>query len=360
MKNEDNVDNVLATFTGALIDERSDAEKAKDIQFGEIVGAATPVAWIEKPQNQWRKFPVLDQKNSFMCGAFSMKKLIGVYYWLKYKTWVDFSEEDIYQRRLNRPNAGMAVDDIYRIIGDGVTLKTLTNAAIITDEDADSCVIEPFKRDVGKVFKMGKKIVLGANIDEIASVIQHTGKAVHFMTGFTASEYGRFMPVIENPNLNLYAPSTLRHFITFTDFTLYNGKKCLVAEDSAHFGGYSQRLISEDWINRRTMAATYPMNFLFEQSGDPNKPHYTFTKKLEYSPVFTVVEDVKHLQDILKFEGLFPKNVESTGWYGSTTASSVMAFQKKYKVASDSEIDALQGKSAGPKTIAKLNELYGN
>ena len=68
--------------------------------------------------------------------------------------------------------------------------------------------------------------------------------------------------------------------------------------------------------------------------------------------------EVKALQDALKIDGTFPKNVISTGFYGNITAKAVYAFQTKYKVASPQELISLKGQIAGKKTRAKLNQLF--
>jgi len=349
-------------FTGALTDKRPLSEQDKDVHFEELVGEAAPVVWTEKPETAWRKFPVFDQKRSSMCGAFSMAKLMGIYFWLRYKTFVDFSPEDIYQRRYNRPGEGMAVDDLYKIVADGVTLKQLTGATIETDTDADSCFIEPFKRDVGRVFQMGDKVVLPNNIDTIASTIQKTGKAVHLFTFFWYYEYDQLIPKIEDKSLTMYTPNRAGHFVVAVDFTLKDGVKYLVVEDSAHFGGLSRRLLSEEWIRNRVIIATYPMKFKFEEGPSlPPAPTATpFKETLRYSRQFASVPDVVRLQDTLKMVGVFPANIESTGWYGPTTCRAVMAFQRKFKVAPEAEIVALQGEVVGPKTIAMLNALQSN
>lgn len=358
-------------FTGALGDTRAPIEKLEDVRFEEIVATANTVNWIEKDKDEWRLFPELNQEDSFMCGAFSMKKLMGVYYWLKYGTYLDFSEEHIYQRRFNKPDAGMAIQDIYRILGEGVTLKVLTNAVINKDADADGCVIENFKHDVGKVFRMGRPVYLSNNIEEIASVIQTTGKAVHYMTYFTSAEWSAFIPKVIDKKLNLYSPKALRHYVTIVDFFLYKGKKYLLVEDSSHFGGISRRLISEEWLAARTAIASYPMNFAFEEKKETLVfSASAFKQVLEFIPWDdkknqpsnmelheSQKDDVKALQELLKVKGFFPANVACTGYYGATTATAVYNFQVSRRVASLSELDSIvpKGGRVGAKTLAQLN-----
>lgn len=68
--------------------------------------------------------------------------------------------------------------------------------------------------------------------------------------------------------------------------------------------------------------------------------------------------EVKALQKALQLDGSFPQTQEITGYYGPLTASSVMNFQKKHKVASLAEILLLRGRRVGQKTLSKLNELF--
>lgn len=345
-------------FLGALLDNRPQHEQDKDPKFEEIVGEAAPVNWVEKPESSWRKFPDFDQKQSSMCGAFSMAKLMGVYYWLKYGVFIEFSPEDIYQRRANRYSGGMYIEDLYKIIGEGVTLKQLTNAKITNDTDADNCVIEPFKRDVGSVFAMGSKVVLPNDIETIASTIQKTGKAVHFLTYFTSDEWSKLIPMIADKNMRSSDPKALRHYVTGVDYVLKDGKKYIVIEDSAPFGGLHRRLLSAEWIALRSIVVTYPMKFKFESGpAYPVVDSFQFTRTMKFSPVFYVDADVRRLQDILKILGCMPANIESSGWYGGITCRAVMAFQRKYNVASETEIQSLGGEVFGPKSLAVINQL---
>jgi peptidoglycan hydrolase-like protein with peptidoglycan-binding domain len=87
----------------------------------------------------------------------------------------------------------------------------------------------------------------------------------------------------------------------------------------------------------------------------PTKPVYKFEVDLKYGQTST---DIANLQDVLQREGLFPVNVDKTGLYGSVTAKAVLGFQTKYNLGTVEELTALAGKLVGPKTRAKLNELY--
>jgi len=347
--------------TGALLDTRPEEVRAKDYQFGEIVASANPVNWIQKPQITWRRFPIFNQNGSGSCVFQTMAKLMGIMYWLKNGQYVHFSATHGYQRRVNKPAPGMGGVDAFDIARKGVTLEELAPSQNMTDAQMDGYKIASYKEKVGEIFKINNYVILPIkNIDTVASVIQTTGKGVMVWFFFEYSEWTD-VPFIKNPNLEPNGSSTVRHSVAAVDFTLWDGKKAIIIEDSwgPTFGLAGQRVITEDFFKARNLFAAYPINFVFEE-GAVDKPHYTFTKTLKFSPTFVTDPDVKALQDILKYEGLFPANTDSTGYYGSVTAKAVLAFQKKYQVTPDAELDALQGRECGPKTIAKLNELYGS
>ena len=71
-------------------------------------------------------------------------------------------------------------------------------------------------------------------------------------------------------------------------------------------------------------------------------------------------ESVRALQGILKYEGLFPSNIAATAYYGAITAKAVYQWQIKHNVASTAELNALQGRRVGKKTLTALNSLYHN
>ncbi len=345
-------------FLGVVDDPRPAEQKEKeDVKFEEIVASADVPLWFEKKESEWRKFPDLNQKRSSMCGAFSGKKELGVFYFTKYNKYPDFSEADIYQRRSNRPEPGMSVEDIYKIFSEGVTLKDLTLENINTDTDADTLKVDPIAREVGKAFATGGgKIIIPNDIDIIASTIRKTGKAIRLLTFFTEAEWSQFIPQVIDRNLYYESRNALRHYVMAVDTFLYKGQKVVLIEDSAWFGGYNRRLVTAEWLAKRVLLSTYLMRFKFEP--ESTRPIYFFVD--DNMRFGQSSNDIKALQDILKYEGMFPTNVASSGYYGSVTASGVIQFQKKYKVDSDAIIDSLGGKSVGPQTRAKLNQLYSS
>lgn len=344
---------------GALIDTRPPEEQAKDFKFEELVASAAPVNWVEKPASEWRSFPIFDQDGSGSCVAQTLKKMLGVYVWLKTGFFVKLSASHIYQRRANRPADGMGADDAFKIVQQGTTLEDFAPSEKMNDAGMDAIKVLPFMEEIGKVFKIGKPIVGPTkDIEAIASIIQQTGKAVmvwfYFSNGLTPREWVD-VPVIKYPNLLLTGPNTARHSVAAVDFTLYKGKKALIIEDSWGLDKATngKRVITEDFFKKRNWYAAHFMNFAFE--GTVSKPHYRFTKDLEFSPTPSFDPDVVALQDILKYETLFPSNVESTGYFGSITRDAVGKFQEKYGLTSPG--GGGYGR-VGPLTRAKLNELY--
>lgn len=348
---------------GAHIDTRPQSQKERDFKFAEAVASAAPVKWVEKKPSEWRKFPIFNQNGSGSCVAQTQAKELGVMRFLKDGQYVHFSATDIYQRRANKPQGGMAGADCRKIAKDGVTLESLVPSQNMTDAEMDAVKIEAYKREVGAVFAVPNYLELPVkDIDAIASVIQETKKAVMVWFYFENREWTE-KPVVLNPGLDLYAASTARHSVTAVDFALVNGKKCLIIDDSwgTSFGQAGQRVITEDFFIARNWYASYLINFRFESQDSPSiqKPKYTFTRELKFSATVSYDADVKALQEILKYEGLFPSNIASTGYYGSITAKYVLAFQRKHNVAPEAELASLEGKVVGSKTRAKLNQLYG-
>lgn len=324
---------------GALREELPAIDESKKIKFEEIVSGATPVIWTDKGNNI-RKFPDYDQKRTMMCGAFSAKKMLGILYWLKENTWIEFSEEDVYQRRKNRPGVGMYMTDVFDLMKKGITLKVLTRAVIKTDADADNCKIEPYKRDVGSVFalKDANPIWINAkDIEEIASIIQVTGKGVLLNVFFIEEEWSREVPKVIDLGLTYGSQRALLHFGVATDFTLRNGVKTIVFDDSAPFGGLLRRYLTSETLKARSQYGAYPMTFKFAE--EEIKPKFTGT--------------IISFQECMRSIGKFPSNVSLVESFGPVTRSALNDFQKAYG------LPQVSNWPLEPKTLAKVKELFG-
>lgn len=341
---------------GAAIDTRPEDKKLKDFFLKELVASANPVNWVEKAKADWRRFPVQDQNGSGSCVMQTIRKLGGVLLWLKENNYVVFSGA-YYNLRSNKPAAGMIGVEAFDIWkNNGLPLEQLVPSEKMTDAQMDAIVVEPYEKDVAKVFAIGGHIGIdNGDFEAVASVIQTTGKAVMVWFYFTSQEWSKEIPTIIDPNLNL--ESANRHSVAAVDYFLFGGKKYLLVEDSAHFGGHTYHLISEEFFKARNWFARYPMSFKFQEpTPQVPKPSHNFKTPMEFGQKNA---EITALQDILKYEGLFPINSSSTGYYGAITAKAVLSWQKKHSVAPVEELDALGGRRVGAKTMSKLNLLYG-
>jgi hypothetical protein len=296
--------------TGARLDERPLEQRKEDIPFKDVVASANPVVWEEK--TSYRTLPVMNQNQTNACGAYSLSKHLSSIYLNNSKEYIKFSVHDIYQRRANKPYPGMNLWDMARIAKEGVTLQELTQGLEFKDVDLDSYPIPKYKRDVGNIFSIeGEPIyVTGGDIETLASIIQTTEKSIIGLFFFTSEEWSNYVPVVKDKGLVYNSERALRHYVNLLDYTLYNGQKCLVVEDSSHFGGFNRRLITEDFLKKRNFINMYMMNFKFSKS---SKPSYTGT--------------FRSLQKCLQSEGYFPVNVSFVENYGPITRKAVRKFK---------------------------------
>ena len=348
--------------SGALVDVRLEIQRAKDFKFEEVVASSAPVDWVEKSPDQWRKFPIFNQNGSGSCVAQTEAKELGIMRYLKDGQYVHFSATDIYQRRANKPAGGMNAVDARSIASQGVTLEVLAPSQSMTDEGMDGATIAPYKHEVGAVFKVPNYLEIPSkDIDTVASVIQQTKKGVMVWFYFQYDEWDT-RPHVVNPILNLGLPTTVRHSVTAVDYTLLaDGRKALIIEDSwgPGAGAGGQRIVDEEFFSMRNWYAGNLVNFRFEDNSQPsptntpNKPIHTFNVDLEFGMVSS---EVVALQDVLKYEGMFPANTQSSGNYGAITQKGVQQFQIKYGITTAGGPG--YGR-VGPLTRAHLNMFYG-
>lgn len=342
---EDNFDNL-----GLIDDPRSEEAKAKDWSNGELAGAVS-VVWQKKDRKDWRTYSKRNQAGSSSCVAQSAAKsmeIIDQYIGDENKI---YSAHPIYRARINYPDGGMYQANAGDICKkQGTTLESLDQS----QNQGESLLNRPIEVETpDKIFGYVPNINV-KDINTVAEIIETHGHC-NLIFHCDRDEYLR-----EKPKYNPNGVIDIGHSIVGVDYFIdEEGDKVILIEDSAGLpstiGGSGLRLITADFLAKRFGSGMY---FIPKTVPTENKPTYTFSKSLTYG--MKGDKDVIALQDILKFEGIFPTTIPSTGNYFNITAKAVLQFQRKYAIDTTQELARLGGRNVGPKTRAKLNELYGS
>lgn len=331
-------------YNGIAEDPRTPDQKAKDFIHEELFSAPPAPKWEERAPKQ---FPIRNQDGSSGCVAFAVAKILGIDEVYEGRGYVDLSPRFIYTLRGNQTTDGMYLPnalDIARQYGAPLEALLPSDNKGETAMNYKGDITADVKANAIK-YKSAGYVELPVDIDAIAAITT-MGKGVLLGNRFDYSEWTDF------PTVDPQSKRSCGHGTAAVDNVLVKGKKYIVMDDSwgPQFAKFGQRYLSQDWLKARCFYAGYTMNFIYE-SDSTEKPHHTFTQWMRRGDKNS---EVVALQNILKYEGLFPLNVESTGLYGPATQRAVKAFQIKYLGTHN------EGKQAGPQTIAKLNSLYSN
>lgn len=318
LKNKDEVQ-----FLGIL----GEQNRQNVFQFDEVVAGASAPVWETRLP---RSFLSQYQYKSSACVAFTVAKIAQILYFLKIGRMIKFSPGWIYRKR-NPKVEGMWIDNAVSLAGSGLPTEELYPSEGLTEEEINSLPDLPFSEGVAKEFALSVNWVeLPVDFDTIASTIQKTKKGVMLWFSFGPGEwFGTSFPFISGS----YKP--YRHSVTAVDAVKHDGTAYIIIEDSADVSSpfKHQKYISRTFLSR-CFLARYPLSFKYDATVD--KPRYD--------------KSIKSLQDCLRFEGVFPSNVPSTGFLGDITIAAIKQFQSRYNIQ--------QTGGVGPVTTAKLVELY--
>lgn len=269
-------------------------------------------------------------------------------------TGYETSAVPIYSARSNKPAQGMAYEDVVKLLPSkriyfekNVPSQNLNDTAMDSQNikgDSLNPVFEPF--------------LLPRSFDEVAKAVRQQGYASVWFRG-TFDEWQQWIISSLASQSN-----QVRHSFAILEAIRVDGIEYLIALDSA--GYYRSTSKKPSWLKTDGLRAI--TREAFEQGAfnqwtvkqiniipPIGKPQYKFNYSLKYGMLKN--DDVRKLQQVLIYEGLLDSDA-NTGNYKNMTRSAVKAFQLKHKVASVQEITQLAGVSVGPKTRAKLNELY--
>jgi hypothetical protein len=336
-------------LNGANKDPRSPEEISKDFKHVELFGFGVS-EWVEKPESTWKNFPIRNQNGSGMCGAFAGAKELGANNVKEYG-FKNLDTRYIYNLRKNKTSPGMYMNDLFDILTNRGAPEDATLVSDgLTEEQGNLYQYTDALNEEAKKFKGSSYIYTRpGNVDDV-NVAINNGYFPIILLRCNIAEWTsepKVIPTMTRANYDV------NHFVCVVDTTLYNGKKCLIIEDSwgSSYGRNGRRILSEDFVDQRVEQIGYVIDWK-ALPAFPKPAKYQFNKILKRG---MNNRDVSALQDVLKYEGCMVPTQVSTGFYGSITANAVKKLWKKYAIATQAEIDSLQGNQVGPKTLAWLN-----
>jgi len=305
--------------------------------------------WIEKKPSEWRRFePIRNQSTSSSCVAHSLALALGIENYLEEERFEVLSARFIYARGyVAETGGGMYYLQALEIARKEGTCLEQQMPSMGLDENAMRRRDDetPNVRWVAQIYKANSYVFLPLDIDVIAGVLEQTKKGILLGTRFNSGGFS-------NPEVILDKNGIYGHAVTATDYTLYNGKKALIFQNSwgrDNWGINGLGIITEEQFKNGVVLAVYLVDFKYE-------PQKTNKPKMVINANFLKVGDrgpeVVKLQIGLQWLGYFPANQECTGYYGGITRQAVRDFQKNYGLLVTGNADL--------NTIKKFNEIFGS
>ncbi len=222
---------------GVIEDNRPKSEKRKD--YVHIAGSVM-INWQEKPQNTWKRYTQRFQAGSYSCLFQSMAKAMETLT----STVMSASE---YFWRSNYPAEGAWLQNL----GDIAKNRHFTSEIKSPSQNQSEAQMNQIKPLVTVIGATAYAFPNFKSIDEIAEAIEAYRHCL-LTFGSNGDEWQK-TPVY------LGTPVTFGHCICAIDYTLINGKKVLICEDSSGQWSSSDglRLITEDFLMKRGTGALY-------------------------------------------------------------------------------------------------------
>lgn len=341
-------------FTGVVEDPRSSVEKKRDWQ-GEEILALGAYSWPTKPQETWRSYPIRNQDGSGMCGPFSTCKALGINNKNETGQYVNLNTAFIYNKRANS-GGGMWMQNMFDIACKyGAPLDPTLSSDGINDDQAAQITFTAAQNAEALTYRSKSYAVIPVNIDTIASVVD---------AGFTPIILLRcaFKEWTAEPFVDPTVTEkdwAVNHFVPVVDATMYNGKKCLIIEDSwgQQFGYKGVRIVSEDFIANRVFACGYLVDLTNQEI---EKPKHTFSAFLSYG---STGSEVVAWQRVLQYEKFLPTHTSlgqalPLGNFLSMTAEATRKWQMAHGFMDFQNEKDITKIRVGPKSILEANKIY--
>lgn len=328
-------------------DNRTETEKASDYKWSEIYAMGS-VTFPERPSFG---FTPRNQDGSSSCVAQTTAKMLEVWDYKHDGLGSVFSATPIYKNRTNSPAPGMSFIDAFSYTSkNGSYLESDIPSQNMNEEAMDNANIKAISQPERPTAYLSMPVDFYA----VAGEIDRSG-AVMIWIKCSGEEWSTIVPTGSSDS------EAIRHSICATDKIMWNNTEYLVIEDS--WGKLvknsdipiqeGQRAISKQFFDKHCYFAGCFTKFTFEAVP---KPQHTWTLPMKYGQTSN---DIKMLQDVLKYEKLFPSSQESTGHWGGITAKAVQAWQVSHGILDFQNETDMTKIIAGKKSIALLNSIYG-
>lgn len=355
---------------GVNADPRTPAQKEFDYKHEEIFTSAVPsfLPNYAAASKYVGVFPTSDQLGTSSCVAHGKALVTSIFDWQQQGAGAAFRQLApmfLYRNRVNYPSEGMIPSsaDMQTIHTGLPPYADLPTPA--TEAQANALVIDASTTNAAKEFAAGKWVSFTdpTDVDQMGYVSNQLGLAQNILIYATITEWSA--PVVEVlvPGLSQDDPrAEVRHCVTILPQSAYmgpDGKRYVVIQDSANFGGIYFRSVREDFLEQRV----YQADYLIAMGTGPHttKPSHQWGIDLN---VGASGPDVAMLQTALQYLGYLPNVVNGTpflptGVYAGMTKNAVLKLQNEYA----SEILAPSGLTVGTgycgqSTRAWLNKQF--
>lgn len=344
----------LSTFTGVTPDTRSQEEKDKDFLSEERLPVATADPF-SNTQILASPYPHLNQLSTSECVPHAITLALAIERKNDTGNFALLSPTFVYRLRSNYARAGSAPQDIFNLCKKYGAPLYDSLPTPQTEFQANNATLTSQMYTEASIYKGASPYYTIGSPNDIAAIakIAQQGHAVAITIYATEEEYSVQYPKILYPSLP-YAQAEVQHEICVLPYSGFwkDGIRYVAIQDSAWFGGWKIRYLSEQFIKARCYGACYWTDVKLLSNGP--LPTFHFIRTLFVGSSGT---DVKALQQVLISEGFLPTDLAS-GYFGGHTLAGVRAFQSKYasQILTPNGLDAPTG-IVGPATRAKLNQL---